>query len=203
MNNPGSYSRFDDNTLLYHLKQGSRQAFSEIYERYWNKLLAIAYHHTQSKAIAEEIVQDVFLSLWKRHSIVVIHSIEHYLATAIKFAVFDHLLKERRRNKLLADNYLAVPSYRQEEKIQAKFLEEYIRGVVESLPGKCRLVFIYSRDMGLSNEAIARELDISVKTVEAHITKALRIIRTSLKDTYLPAAGLLTLGELFSLLKEF
>ena len=69
-----------------------------------------------------------------------------------------------------------------EDKINAKFLQDYIDGIVEQLPEKSRLVYNYSRKKGLSNAEIAREMRISQKTVEGHLTKVLKTLRLSVKE---------------------
>ncbi len=202
MNRSIPYHQLDGHTLLKMLRHSDQKAFSEIYDRYWNKLLAIAYHHSHSRETAEEMVQEVFLSLWKRRADVTIGVLENYLATAVKFAVFDYRLKEKRRKDLLIGNYVSETFHDIENSVQAKFLEDYIRGIVECLPEKCKLVFHYSREQGLGNEEIADRLGISVKTVEGHITRALKTIKNSLGSSYLPAAGILTLREILILIKK-
>lgn len=82
-----------DNELLDLLRSGDKSAFIEIYNRYWERLLAIAYNHTKDKSMAEEIVQQVFISLWDRRQMVAIESIGGYLATAVKSVTLQE--KER------------------------------------------------------------------------------------------------------------
>jgi len=66
--------------------------------------------------------------------------------------------------------------------LQAKFLEEYINNIIEQLPEKCKLVYIYSRKNEMSVQEIASEMNIAGKTVEAHLTKALKVLRLNLKE---------------------
>ena len=171
------YSTHSDEQLVVLLRNDDGEAFVEIYNRYWDKLLAIGYNHARSKEIAEEIVQDVLMSLWTRRNSMEIGRLAAYLATAVKFAVFKVLAKESRRKTLLAgqlaDNEISLD----EATIEAKFLKEYLDGVVAGLPEKCRLVFTYSREHQLSTKEIADALQLSHKTVESHLTKALKTIR--------------------------
>jgi RNA polymerase sigma-70 factor (ECF subfamily) len=167
--------------LVRELQSGSAAAFGEIYDRYWKILLAIAFSRLADRQASEEAVQEVFLSLWARREDVLIESLQAYLATAVKFTVFRQLLNEKRRKDLLEQNYHPHKEQFEETKIYGKFLEEYIQGIVETLPGKCKLVFKYSREEGMTIPEIAKEMNISVKTAEAHLTKALRILRGSLK----------------------
>ena len=171
------YSTHSDEQLLIMLRNDNDEAFVEIYNRYWDKLLAIGYNHARNKETAEEIVQDVFMSLWNRRHETEIDRLAAYLATAVKFAVFKTLARENRRKALLAGQPADVPTSPDEAIIEAKFLKEYLDGVVAGLPEKCRLVFTYSREHQLSTKEIADTLQLSHKTVESHLTKALKTIR--------------------------
>jgi len=171
------YSIYSDEQLVVLLRNDDDEAFVEIYNRYWDKLLAIGYNHARNKEIAEEIVQDVLMSLWSRRNSMEIDRLAAYLATAVKFAVFKVLAKESRRKTLLAGQLPETETSPDEAVIEAKFLKEYLDGVVASLPEKCRLVFTYSREHQLSTKEIADVLQLSHKTVESHLTKALKTIR--------------------------
>lgn len=171
------YSIYSDEQLVVLLRNDDDEAFVEIYNRYWDKLLAIGYNHARNKEIAEEIVQDVLMSLWSRRDSVEVDRLAAYLATAVKFAVFKVLAKESRRKALLAGQLTDNETSLDEAAIEAKFLKEYVDGVVAGLPEKCRLVFTYSREHQLSTKEIADALQLSHKTVESHLTKALKTIR--------------------------
>jgi len=170
-----------DNELLGRLVAGDEDAFSEIYNRYWKKLIAIAYSYTKNRHVAEEIVQEVFLSVWTRREVIRIDSLTAYLATAVKFSIFKTVFNANRREKIL-NSLVHEPAALTDEVVHAKFLQEYINGIVEQLPDKCRMVYKYSRQDGLSAKEIAGEMNIAEKTVEAHLTKALRILRLNLKE---------------------
>jgi RNA polymerase sigma-70 factor (family 1) len=168
--------------LIAALISGSESAFTKIYDHYWLKLLSLAYSHTKNKEVAEGIVQDVFISVWKRRNDISIHSLSGYFAIAVKFSVYKYKQREQRRKQIEKENYYQDILIADDERIEVRFLEEYFRGVVEQLPEKCRMVFNYSRVQGLNNPEIAREMNISEKTVEAHLTKALKTLKGSLKD---------------------
>jgi len=177
------YNELSDLELTELLKAKDQGAFAEIYSRYWNKLMAIAYNHTKDKSAAQEIVQELFIGLWNRRDQLEILNIGNYLATAIKFSIYKQIDKEKRRREV-ENNGTGFYNYSEdEEKIEAKFLQEYINGLVEQLPEKCRLVFNYSRVQGLSIPEIANEMNISEKTVEGHLTKGLKTIKSNLKDS--------------------
>ena len=175
------HSLFTDDELLLCLQKGDKQGFSEIYDRYWEKLLAIAFFHSRDEQAAEDIVHDVMLSLWARRSEIKIESLNAYLAMAVRFAVFKTIVRDRRRRELLANRNISVEFSDTEEKLEAKFLKESLKETLERLPEKTRLVFDYSRSDGLSISEIAHKVDLSPKAVEYHITKALRVFRNKLK----------------------
>lgn len=172
----------NDDQLIARLQMSDARAITEIYRRYWKKLLAIAYNHIGDKDDAEEIVQTVFIKLWDKRNNIVIGQLPNYLATAVKYSVFSMLQKKSRKDEV--GQFFVMNHQSQdyeEEKIYTIFLRQYIKGVVEELPDRCRLVFNYSREQGKTIPEIATTMNIAEKTVEAHLTKALRRIKHSLK----------------------
>ena len=178
-----SCDTFSDAELALLLKQADKAAYTEIYNRYWKKMLLVAWNHCKDKAQSEDIVHEVFISLWNRRSEVLIENIPAFLTTAIKFNIFKYYQKIQHRKQLALQNYEFKESSYDEDKLDALFLKEYINGIVEQLPEKCRLTFKYSREEGLSNAEIAEKMDISEKGVEANLTRALKTIKGSLKDS--------------------
>lgn len=181
--NTVSCDTLSDKELIRLLVTGRQDAFTEIYNRYWERLFAIAYNLTRDQVQAEEITQEVFISLWDRKEEIQIDTLNGYLATAIKFSVFKYIGRQRRRLQIVRDNYSRWSVDEEEEKIYARFLKEYVEGIVEQLPEKCRLVFEYSRRDGLTIPEISEKMNISPKTAEAHLTKALKTIRLNLKQS--------------------
>lgn len=163
------------------LRQSDRQVFADIYDFYWKKMLAIAYSLTKDKESAEEIVQEVFISLWNRRESVHIESLSHYLATAIKFSCFKVLKRAKRHDQIIAKEMMQTDYQLDQDQIDARFLEEYLHGVVATLPERCKLVFQLSREKHLPNREIAAQLHISEKAVEANITRALKVLRVQLR----------------------
>lgn len=174
------YQQQTDADLMMFLREGRSDAFAEIYDRYWKKLLAIAYHHCRDKVMAEEIVQEVFIGLWNRRSALYIDNVSAYLATAVRLSVFKQYVRQKRRDEIKEQAAGAVITTWDEEKIYTRFLQQHINGIVEVLPEKCRLVFKLSRDEGLSIPEVAQRMGIAEKTAEAHLTKALKVLKVKL-----------------------
>jgi RNA polymerase sigma-70 factor (family 1) len=177
-----NYGSYTDDTLTSLLKENDHTAFTEIYNRYWKKMLLIAWNHSRDKAASKDLVHEVFMSLWERRHLVEVLNLAAFLATSVKFSIYKYYQRENRRAELALRNYEYNELTCDEEKLDALFLQEYINGIVEEMPERCRLVFRYSREMGMKNNEIARKIEITEKGVEANLTRALKIIRTELKN---------------------
>jgi RNA polymerase sigma factor (sigma-70 family) len=173
----------DDSELLRLLKQDSASAFQELYDRYWHKLYFLAHKRLKSATAAEEIVQNVFITLWHKRKKLVIKDLSPYLAAVTRYAVYRHLVGEKRRaEKEDAAGKQSLRSVPGELLIDDKLLLEMVKRLTNELPEKCRLVFIYNKIEDQALPEVAEKLNISLKTAEAHLTKALRLIRKKIGD---------------------
>jgi RNA polymerase sigma factor (sigma-70 family) len=173
-----------DEVLFELLKEGDGDAFTEIYNRYWDKLYFLAYNHLRLAEAAEEIVQEVFLVLWKKRVELDIASLPVYLAAMTRYAVYHQLAKQKRYQEKEGGRLKTEFGTATEEMtLDNKLLLEIIGKLANQLPEKCRLVFIYNKLLDQPLEKVAKDMNISPKTAEAHLTKALRTIRGTLGDT--------------------
>ncbi|MCY4780008.1 RNA polymerase sigma-70 factor [Sphingobacterium sp. UT-1RO-CII-1] len=176
------YSKYSDEELIGLLKANQQKALSALYSRYWDKMLVVALNRLDNLEIAEECVQNVFLSLWKRrHALVLSNAVSTYLAVAVKYQVIKQMDKIYRRK--LGDDFiyfLPSESPSADAYVLEKELLEKVAEAVERLPEKCRIVFLMSREDNMTNKQIASDLGVSEKTVEAHITKAIKSLRSDL-----------------------
>lgn len=177
------YRIHTDQELLGLMSKGDQPAFTELYNRYWKKMLLVAWNHTKDKTNAEDLVHEVFITFWEKRNERLIENVAAFLTTCVKFSVFKYYQKEKKRALLMQANYAFVDVADDDEKLDALFLKEYINGIVEQLPEKCRLTFQYSREDGLTNSEIAEKMDISEKGVEANLTRALKVVKDNLKNT--------------------
>ena len=174
---------FSDDELLEVFELHPMEVFEEIYNRYWQKLYTTVYIRLKDKEAAQEIIQDFFTGLWMNRSKLHIHtSLSGYLFQSIKYAVLNYMRAEVVRMSyqelvLLAANDSSCST---EEYINHKELTEAISAGVNQLPPKCRSVFELSRNQYKTNKEIAGLLNISEKTVENHLTKALRYLRVNI-----------------------
>lgn len=178
------YAARDDAALTQALRQSDAQAFAEIYHRYGFALLEQAFRKLGSREAAEEIVQEVFEALWHKRLTANIQKLPEYLGTAVKYQVIN-LIKTR----LTHAGYLAYcrtlaseADYRTEEDLAATDLAAALRTSLIRLPAHTREVFQLSRVEHQTVPQIAGRLKLSTKAVEYHITRALKLLRVSLKD---------------------
>ncbi|MNK00860.1 ECF RNA polymerase sigma factor SigW [compost metagenome] len=171
-----------DQALLELLKEENRQAFNVLYNRYWKKLYNTANKRIKDPEAAEEIVQDLFTSLWlNRHKINIHTSFESYLHSAVRYLIIACFQKQM--NKLRFEEGFSkvntIADTTTEDSIVTNDLLGLLNRKVYTLPEKCRSVFELSRKDHKTNKEIAATLGISEKTVENHMTRALKILRLS------------------------
>lgn len=178
--------QYSDSELFRQVRdEDSSAAFEMLYNRYWEKLILQAKFKTGSEEDAEEIVQHVFLNIWKtRKNIQLQHSFYTYIGSCVKYEIMAVLI----RNKKQKDAYYALykvtgstADNHTAEWVDYEFACRQLESTIRLLPDKCRLVFRLSREKGLSEKQIAMELSISQKTVQAHMTRALKLLRMVLQ----------------------
>jgi RNA polymerase sigma-70 factor, Bacteroides expansion family 1 len=178
----------NDNQLLETLKAGDITAFEMLFRSYYQPLCNYAYTFVQDRDEAEEIVQTTFLAVWERKEALEIRTaVKPYLYAMVRNACLN-VLKHEKVKKQHAVVQMAVGERSVESvarTVMASELETKIYEAMDTLPEQCRLVFKLSRFEELKYSEIAEQLNISVKTVENHMGKALRIMREQLRD-YLP-----------------
>jgi len=174
---------------------GSEKGFKKIFETYYPRLLRFAAEYTGDRHEAENILQNVFLKLWeKRAALPMDVNLNAYLLTMVKNHCMDFLKHQQvvqryyinRKTELQQEmefNYYAISKF-DPEQTDIETLEQIVEKAINELPEQCRKVFEMSRYEGLKYREIAEKLQISVKTVETHISHALKILRISLKDKF-------------------
>ncbi|SEW25274.1 RNA polymerase sigma-70 factor, ECF subfamily [Chitinophaga sp. YR573] len=178
-----SYVELTDEELVALLQKDELNAFKEIYKRYWKKLYAAAYQRLKDNETAQEVVQDFFTAFWiKRGQLKIDTLLANYLYKAISYQIIDQYRKEevRNRHKALFKLNATEIDHSTENTLSTNDLKKVIDYEVSQLPVKCRSVYELSRNQYKTNKEIASYLAISEKTVENHLTKALKQLRLSL-----------------------
>lgn len=176
--------RLSDEELVLLISENNEQAFKILYDRYWSKMLVKAYVTLKSHDLAEEVVQNAFINLWKRrHTFQLKNTFNTYISAVIKYEVLSKLA-QRNKQPLYIEDITMAPAHDHSTQQWLDFedLHMELERTIGTLPDKCRLVFRLSRQEGLTAGQISETLQISPKTVEAHITKALKMLRVSLSS---------------------
>jgi RNA polymerase sigma-70 factor, ECF subfamily len=174
--------------VLGKIQSGNESAYEMIFRTFYNPLCRYASSFLEDKEEAEEVVQSAFITVWeKRGSLEIQTSLKSYLYRMVRNGCLNVIKHEKVKQQHVAHE-LAVSEVSYEsvsQKVYATELESKITEALKALPEQCRLVFQLSRFEELKYQEIADQLQISVKTVENHMGKALRIMRVQLKE-YLP-----------------
>ncbi len=174
-----------DEVLFNLVKEDREGAFKTLYNRYWEKLLEVAYLKLRSQQEAEEAVQEVFISIWtNRHKIDLKYTFRTYISAALKYTIYRHVASKTKYQNVELGNDLenSLQDHSTENWLAFTDALLHLETVVAQLPNKCRIIYRMSREDGLSTRQISSVLAISEKTVEGHITKALKHIRENLND---------------------
>ena len=170
---------FEENAnLIFHLKKGNEQAYSYLVNCYNHRLCVYANSLINDKSLAEDIVQNVFIKTWeKRKFLITDFSIQSFLYKS----VYNEYIDQYRKNRsvtLLEKKYIeALDTIVEEDYSVLEKLYIFVQKEVQNLPPKCKNIFLLSKQEGLSNIEISEHLNVSIKTVESHITKAFCLIR--------------------------
>ncbi len=187
-----------DHELFLRIQSGQLPAFEMLFKTYYQPLCRYANSYLKDSDGAEEVVQAAFIGFWeKKNSISIETSIKSYLYRTVRNSCLNELKHEQVKQK-----YRSAQT-KEEEKTSEPAdhlaihveLEEKVRQAIQRLPEQCRLIFTMSRFEELKYQEIADQLNISIKTVENQMGKALKLMRLYLKE-YLPLIALLMKGLL-------
>lgn len=174
-----------DMELIERIRKGDERAFESLFRCYYKTLCFFANKIVKDAIVAEEIVQDIFYHIWeKRSSLDVTTSVKSYLFKS----AHNNSLKYLRHQKIVVGYEERVktstePQYElQENYAEIGEITHIISQTLEQVPERTRDIFNLNRTEGLKYNEIAEQLNISVKTVEAHITSVLKILRENLKE---------------------
>lgn len=169
----------DNASLIKALKIGKTEAYTFLVEQYNQKLCVYAFSLSHDHNLAEDIVQNVFIRVWQqRHKLKSEFAIQSFLYKLVYNEFIDQYRKLKSTMAIEKKHIDALDIILEEDdKTGIEKLIKLVKREIENLPPKCKRVFLLSKQDGLTNIEIAEYLNISIKTVEAQITKAFSIIR--------------------------
>ncbi|MBX2821704.1 MAG: RNA polymerase sigma-70 factor [Rhodothermaceae bacterium] len=170
--------------ILKRLKENDEEAVRWLFSTYFSPMAGVAHRIVRDQDAAKDIVQDVFVRLWThRNTLQISTSLHSYLRRSVVNAAIDHKRRFYEKNKEALsdqkeweDEIPPVDAALREEDTRLQ-----INQAISTLPERCRLIFVLSRFEELTYAQIAKKLDISIKTVENQMTKALKILRQALR----------------------
>jgi RNA polymerase sigma-70 factor, ECF subfamily len=165
-----------DGILLERIKADDQKALEGLFEKYYYRLCEFSFQYVRSFDLAEEVVSDVFLKIWrKRHKINVISNFKAYLYTATRNQSLNYLQKEQRDWESLDElNETSSDQYQPDEELIFHELENRIEVLINTLPPRRKMIFKMSRIEGFTYREIAKIMSISIHTVQNQMVQAVR-----------------------------
>ncbi len=167
------------------IRNGNTAVFESLFKKYYKPLCAYAITVLKDKDYSEEIVQQVFVKIWERRSMLnITTSLKAYLYQSVRNDCLNVLKHEKVKEQYR--RYKVIDMQQQHDsashRLASRELEEQIQNAIDALPEQCGIIFRMSRFEELKYKDIAEQLDISVKTVENQMGKALKLMRTKLAE---------------------
>jgi RNA polymerase sigma-70 factor (ECF subfamily) len=175
---------YTDCELLLAIRNNDEDAFTEIFRRYFEKVRGMTYARVRSEDVTQEIVQNIFITLWDKRATLSISHLHAYLYTAVKNRVLNYIESQIVRKKYWDYYKQFVPNQEDvtENDIEVHDLMKAIEKAMEHLPEKSKRVFRLNRLEGHSIQEIAGILNLSHKAARYHLTQSLKKLRRHLKD---------------------
>jgi RNA polymerase sigma-70 factor (ECF subfamily) len=176
----GETESINDSILVAGIRNGDKDAFKSLYNRYNKKIYFFSLKYLGNNVEAEELVQSVFINVWEnRESLDASNSIKNYIYKAAVNYIYNYLKRKAIRARFIESeiNKGESQSNLTYEQVFFHDLEKSINSIVETLPAQQQKIFRLSRYEGLTHKEIARKLDLSVRTVENHIYRTLKLIK--------------------------
>lgn len=171
-----------DQELVSLIKQDSRGAFEEIYDRYKFLLLTHALNKLRNREEARDILQEAFVYLWNKRLSISDENLGGYLYTVVRHMILNRLARDKYRKQYFdaLQQFATEGNVETDFRIREQQLQHLIETEIAALPSKMREVFELSRKQHLTHRQIADRLGITEQTVSKQITNALKILRTRL-----------------------
>lgn len=181
------YHSYQDHELLQLTAHNDENAFAEIYRRYSSDMFLTAYNILHHRAGAEDAVQEIFISLWKRRADLNVRTLKSYLEQSVRYYVLRMYRQEKRDDRFYERLAQVTSSILKEDPVLFRNIQQTLHEILRSLPADQQTIYQLNRDHNMTYTDIAHHLNISVKTVEKKMSKALKSIRPRMDDLLLIA----------------
>lgn len=169
--------------IVQRIKEGDDESFRKVFHAYYEGLCQYAFTLLRDMDEAEDVVQSMFVKIWeKRETLNITYTLKAYLYKAVYHQCVNHFDHRAVRSKFKEHVTVKNAHGVQQPEVFPHELEERIVSVIKTLPKQCRIIFMMSRYQEMKYAEIAKELDISVNTIENQISKALKILREHFRD---------------------
>ncbi|RKD92029.1 RNA polymerase sigma factor [Mangrovibacterium diazotrophicum] len=185
-----------DAKLIQNLKNGDKNTLNELYQKYSRRLYVFIYGYLKTEADTLDLIQEVFIKIWiNRQSIKPDSQLDSYIFTIAKNTIISAFRKKISEQDYYdyLKNTVVTNSIATESQVNYDLLSEAVGNLVSKLPSSRQHIYRLSKEQGYSNKQIASELQISIKTVEDHMTKARKFIQDNLQEYGLLAALFISL----------
>tara|TARA_R110002051_G_scaffold101623_4_gene172461 strand:+ start:374 stop:886 length:513 start_codon:yes stop_codon:yes gene_type:complete len=162
------------------IKLSDELALQILYDRLWERMYLLAYAILKDKDKPKDIIQEVWISIWKRRAVIENYNIEAYIIKASCLRVYKEL-RDSKSTPLSLEFLESIKSPNSDAALEALYkddLHAQLEKSIDKLPKKCQEVFVLSRHEGINNAEISNQLDISQRTVETHISNAIRKLKS-------------------------
>ncbi|MDB5117625.1 MAG: polymerase sigma factor, sigma-70 family [Mucilaginibacter sp.] len=166
------------------IREDDECAFAALFDRYWSNLYNASYKYLKDREISEEIVHDIFLSLWNRRKELEVTSFQNFLLKAVRYQIYNRMRAVKLSVVFMGDNTYEDYSWENNKGVNNIKEQEFEQEVFEhlnQLPKRCQEIFKLSRIYNLTNQEIATRLGISKRSVENQIAISTKHLRSCLK----------------------
>lgn len=182
-------TQFTDDELVVAIKLDDQKAFRLIFDRYWKLIYKKAFSYLHDADVCEELVNDIFQSIWQNRQHSNIKNLKHYLTAAARYRIYTHIQATRKNPLLYVESYNDIEPISEDNyappSIRIRDLNWQLENSLNEMPSRCREMFLLSRREHLTNQQIAQRLGISQRTVENQISNALKYLRLKLGQLFI------------------
>ncbi len=179
-----------DFELMERIQQSDERAFKILFNKHWEVLYIFAFSLIEDRSLAKDLVQEVWISFWERRKKIKNDNVKAYLYKAVKFRVYKELRDNKKLNSQLDVIDSIITSNNIDDIINLKDTNKIVNESIGKLPTRIKEVFELSRFEDLSNQEISEKLGISKRTVETHISNALKILRNNIAFAFVFSTGI-------------